>query len=138
MLFAAQERGNMQDCLALAFLGDAVYSLSARDFLLNFISGKIGVLHKELTKIVNANAQAKVYDEVCSSFDEEEKEIARRARNIKINNVPKASSLEEYKKSTSLEAVFGYNYLQEKDDRLAELFSKAIDLYKKEKGQVKK
>ena len=56
------------------------------------------------------------------SLNDKEKDIARRARNTKMNTVSKNASLADYKKATSFEAVIGYNYLLGNFDRLEQFF----------------
>lgn len=110
------------NALVLAFLGDAVYSLMAREFLVKHNTEKAGALNRKATKMVRASAQAVVFDLIKNSFDENEQNVANRAKNIHTSNIPKTSNLEEYKKATSLEAVVGYNYLIENQDRINKIF----------------
>ena len=51
-----------------------------------------------------------------------EKDIARRARNTKMNTVSKNAPLADYKKATSFEAVIGYLYLTQNFKRLQSFF----------------
>jgi 23S rRNA maturation mini-RNase III len=92
----------MNDCAVLAFLGDSVYGLRAKIFVCDKHEGKNGMLHKEANKIVCANAQATSFDFLREHLTEDEGEIARRARNVNVNNVPKAAGLENYKKATKV------------------------------------
>lgn len=110
------------NALVLAFLGDAVYSLMAREFLVKHNTEKAGALNRKATKMVRASAQAVVFDLIKNSFDENEQNVANRAKNIHTSNIPKTSNLEEYKKATSLEAVVGYNYLIGNQDRINKIF----------------
>lgn len=116
------------NALVLAFLGDAVYSLKVKEFLVRENAVKAGELNRKATSFVKASAQAVVFDVIKESLTENEKNVASRAKNIHTNNVPKNSNLEEYKKATSLEAVIGYNYLCGNDKRIDEIIKKARDL----------
>ena len=52
---------------------------------------------------------------------EEELACYKRGRNAKSHTMAKNASVEEYRKATGLEALYGYLYLQDKEDRLLAL-----------------
>ena len=58
---------------------------------------------------------------------EDEHTIARRARNSNVN-VPKSSSVREYRNSTAFEAVLGFLYETGQQDRLNELMKEAYSI----------
>lgn len=118
------------DVIEFAFLGDAYFSLLAREFVLKNYNLKMKDTQLLTTKMVRASFQAKVFDQIFEKLTEQEKEIANRARNHKTNNVPKSSNLEEYKKSTSLESIFGFNFLSGNKERCNELFEEACKIFK--------
>ncbi len=97
--------------LNLAFIGDAVWTLMVREFFCNHTRFKNNNLHKLTTKFVKAVYQAKALDELQEVLTDNEKDVARRARNTKMNTVSKNASLADYKKATGFEAVIGYLYL---------------------------
>ena len=110
------------NCLNLAFIGDAVWTMYVREFFLTHTNFKNNNLHKLTTKFVKATYQAKALDCLQEVLTEQEKDIARRARNTKMNTVSKNASLADYKKATSFEAVIGYIYLLGQYDRLQMIF----------------
>lgn len=110
--------------LNLAFIGDAVWTLLVREYFCQHTSFKNNNLHKLTTKYVKAVYQAKALELLQEELTEKEKDIARRARNTKMNTVSKNASLCEYKKATSFEAVIGYVYLLGDFDRLKYFFDK--------------
>lgn len=114
------------NALVLAFLGDAVYSLKIKEYLVKNCVEKAGALNALATKFVRASAQAKVFDLIKPGLSSDEENVANRAKNVHTNNVPKNSNLEEYKKATSLEAVVGFNFLCKNEVRINEI----IDLAK--------
>lgn len=114
---------SLNNCLNLAFVGDAVWTLFVRDYFANNTNYKNNYLHKLTTKFVKAGYQAKALDKLQDNLFELEKDIARRARNTKMNTVSKNASLADYKKATGFEAVIGYLYLTENFDRIKQLFS---------------
>jgi ribonuclease-3 family protein len=60
-------------------------------------------------------------------LDEEELRIFKRARNSKSGTTPKNANLNEYKWATGFEALVGFLYLSEKNERLNYIFEKIIN-----------
>lgn len=118
--------------LNLAFIGDAVWTMYVREYFLIHTNFKNNNLHKLTTKYVKATYQAKALDEIIETLTEKEKDIARRARNTKMNTVSKNASLADYKKATSFEAVVGYNYLLGNFEKLEQIFDKLSSNFLKE------
>lgn len=116
------------NALVLAFLGDAVYTLKVKEFLVRENIVKAGELNRMATKFVKASAQAQVFDRIKGELTANEQNIAGRAKNVHTSNVPKNSNLEEYKKATSLEAIVGYNHLCGNNARIDEIIKKAREL----------
>ncbi|MDO5021784.1 MAG: ribonuclease III domain-containing protein [Eubacteriales bacterium] len=115
------------NALQLAYIGDAVYDLLVREFVLNS-NKRLNDLHRAETGLVCAPSQAKIYSRLFESLTEEEKQIAKRGRNAQPKHrAPKAASSEEYASSTALEAVFGFLYLNGNIERIQELFSLCIN-----------
>ena len=108
--------------LNLAFIGDAVWTLFVREFFCEKTHFKNNNLHKLTTKFVKATYQSQALDKLQEILTEEEKDIARRARNTKMNTVSKNAPLADYKKATSFEAIIGYNYLLGNLNRIKEWF----------------
>ncbi|MBQ6163349.1 MAG: ribonuclease III [Clostridia bacterium] len=111
-----------QNVLALAFLGDGVYSLLVREKLVAAGDRKAGALHAESAALVNASAQAQGYGKIREFLREDEADVYRRARNAHSAHTPKNMSGCDYHSATGLEAVFGYLYLCGADGRIRELF----------------
>ena len=110
--------------LVLAFVGDAVMTLCIREHLA-LGEGKVGELHKKASEFICAHSQAVAFDKVSQTFGETEQDIARRARNVKHNTVPKNAKLADYKKATALEAVIGYHWLMGNHKRIEEIIINA-------------
>ena len=108
---------------ALAYLGDAVYSLYVRRAVLTLGYSHSGNLHAEGQKYVNAAAQAAAYDRIYEILTEEERAVARRAHNSRHLQKPKHMTVGDYRKATALEAVFGMLFYTEQKARLDELFA---------------
>lgn len=114
------------DPLVLAWIGDAYLTLAIREWLVNQSNSNSGVLHKKMKSYICATAQARTWERIYDFLTDEEKDLGRRARNRHNTSSAKNSSLADYKKATSLEAVLGYLYLTQNTQRLQELFDMII------------
>lgn len=108
--------------LTLAFVGDSVYDLLVREYLLTTGKRQVGALNKDKVSMVCCSAQTKALDKIKESLSEEEEAVFKRGRNVQVNSVPKNGSLKDYHTATGLEALFGYLYLSKKVERIRELF----------------
>ncbi len=112
--------------LALAHVGDAVFELMVRVHLAA-VGGKNGSLHRASVEMVNAAAQAGDMEKLLPLLTEEEAEVFRRGRNVKVHSVPKHARLGDYHAATGLEALFGYLYLMNRRERLNVLFAAIVE-----------
>lgn len=119
-------KSNELNGLVLAYLGDAVIELMAREAAL--ISGitEVGRLNAAVSEFVRATAQSAAVGRIENLLTEEEKAVYRRGRNTHGLSTPKSASVAEYRRSTGLEALFAHLYLEEKRERMYELFSIAF------------
>jgi ribonuclease-3 family protein len=108
--------------LGLAHMGDAVYELMVRTWLMRSGRATARGLHRAAVTYVSAPAQARGSEKILRLLSEEETAVFRRGRNTRVNSVPRSASLEEYHASTALETLFGYLYLKGRKARLNELF----------------
>jgi ribonuclease-3 family protein len=108
--------------LGLAHIGDGVYELLCRAYLCNKGGKKVGNLHKNAIKMVNAVYQAGVAEKLLPYLTEEEQDFFRRGKNAHTHAAPKSATPQEYAKATGLEALFGALYLMGRTERLNELF----------------
>lgn len=118
--------------LSLAFVGDAVFGLMVREKLITLANAPVRTLHKSSVDYVCASAQAKAIDGLLDQLDDEEMTIFKRGRNAEVNTHPKNTDIAEYHKATGLEALFGFLYLSEKNERMEQLFQLAWDIIEKE------
>ena len=114
--------GNSLNGLSLAFIGDAVYEIMVREHLLENGSLQVGKLHKMAVEYVRASYQADVFDFLEPIVGEEERGILHRGRNASATHVPKGANAIEYRKATGVESLFGWLYLEGKNERIKELF----------------
>ncbi len=106
-----------KNVLVLAYLGDAIYEVYIRKYLIEKNIVKVDNLQKEAIKYVSAKAQAKIINNLIEQniLNEEELEIFYRARNHKGTRHPKNTDIVTYKHSTGFEAIIGYLYLENKE-----------------------
>ena len=109
--------------VALAFVGDTVYSLYVRERLALSGCGKVAQLQRVAATVVSAKGQSEFLDKLLPLFTEEEAEIFRRGKNAKKGTKSKSASSLEYNRSTGLEAVLGYLYLTGQEERIKELLA---------------
>ncbi|WFA07678.1 ribonuclease III domain-containing protein [Tissierella sp. Yu-01] len=107
--------------LQLAYIGDSVYELLIRTYLLDK-NLNVNQLHRTTIKYVKAKAQSELIHKVESLLTEEEKSYVKKGRNTKTNSSPKNADMLDYKYATGFECLFGYLYLSNQDKRLSEIF----------------
>lgn len=112
--------------LGLAHLGDGVYELMVRSWLILQGFGKKGNLHRETVARVRASYQAKALARIEPLLTAEETAVAHRGRNAHVGSIPKNATRGEYAHATALEALFGYLYLNGRRERLNELFEEIM------------
>ena len=112
---------NQMSPLVWAYVGDCVYELYIRTYLVDNTRLNPHKLHIEAIKYVKAGAQADILKNLTDSLNDDEKDIVRRARNANNHHLPKNSNVQEYMYSTAFEALIGYLYLNKKYDRVKEL-----------------
>jgi len=117
--------------LQLAYIGDSVYEVFVRTFLLENMDVKVNELHKEAIKFVKAKAQSNIVHELKDELTDEEWSIVKRGRNAKSGSVPKNANINDYRYATGFEALVGFLYLLDENRRICEIFNMII------KGQLK-
>ena len=95
----------------LAHLGDAVFHLFEREREI-FAVKSAKELHSQVNRRVNAEKQAELLDFLTASLNDEERDLVRRARNIKASNYKRAVQSVS-RKATAFEALLGYLYLKD-------------------------
>lgn len=111
--------------LALAYIGDCIYDLAAREYVLSHFPGNINRMNQEKKKLVCAGAQAEIMGYLIGRdlLTAEELGVYRRGRNHKSGSHSKNSSIQEYRRATGFEALIGYLYYKEELVRMLELMS---------------
>lgn len=112
--------------LSLAYLGDAVIELLAREHILQSGCTDVGRLNAMARSFVTAQNQSAALERLLSLLNEEETAYYKRGRNAKGVHVPKSATVREYRRSTGFEALFGYLYLSGQQERMRLLFCEAF------------
>lgn len=111
--------------LQLAYVGDAVYELLVRTYILER-GLKVNDLHRDATKYVRAKSQSHIIHAIFHKLMDDEKTYVKKGRNAKSHTSPKNTSISDYRYATGLECLFGYLYLNGKDNRIEEIFQEII------------
>lgn len=122
--------------LTIAYLGDAIYELRIREYLISKGIGKVDNLHKTAIKYTSAEAQSKIMDSLIDTLSEEETEYYKRGRNSGGTHRPKNSTLRTYRNATGLESLIGALYLENKTNRLNEIIEYSINFINTENGLI--
>ena len=109
--------------LGLAHIGDGVYELLCRSYLISRGDKTVLKLHNATVELVKAPTQAKFADKLKLHLTEEEMDYFRRGKNTHTRTAPKSSTPQEYAKATGFECLFGALYLLGRKERLMELFA---------------
>ncbi len=114
--------------LTLAYMGDAVLDQHVREYIVLKLKAKPNRLHQEAKRYVSAKSQAQTLEYLMEHnwFSESEQDIVRRGRNAKSYTKAKNTDIQTYRKSSGLEAVIGFLYLEKEYDRLSALLETII------------
>ena len=107
--------------LTLAYVGDAVYELVIRTMIISKGNAPVNKLHRRSAALVKAPAQAQMMKVIEPLLSEEELHIYKRGRNAKSYTSAKNASVIDYRIATGFEALMGWFYLQERQERMLEL-----------------
>ena len=107
-----------------AYIGDAVWELFVRKKTVKMTDNAKN-LHKLTTERVKASYQAELLHSFENELTEEEKEIARRARNLPIP-IARRSNQTEYRQATAFETTIGWWCYYDKE-KLEKFLEKVIN-----------
>lgn len=107
--------------LSLAFIGDSVFATVVKTVIIERGNCQGNKLHQYSAHIVKAESQAVMYDLFLDILDEEELAVMKRGYNAKSVNTAKHATVTDYRKATGLEALMGYLFLTDREERICEL-----------------
>ncbi len=109
--------------LTLAYMGDAVIEMLAREYVLkNSGQVKPGQLVKASKEFITCEAQSDAIENILPLLTDDEEAVFKRGRNAKTQCTPKHGELIQYRRATGFEALMGYLYLKGLHGRAKELF----------------
>ncbi|TJY16451.1 Mini-ribonuclease 3 [Staphylococcus chromogenes] len=116
--------------LSLSYVGDAVLDQHVRTYIILKLQSKPNRLHQEAKRFVSAKSQAITLETLIETkwFTEEETDILKRGRNAKSYTKAKNTDVQTYRKSSALEAVIGFLYLEGQTERLHTLLDQIVKL----------
>lgn len=109
--------------ITLAFVGDAVYELLVRQYIVKHMNAPANKLHLKAVERVCCTFQSEAFSRIEPILTQEEADVFRRGRNSSTQRVPKHAKPVEYRRATGVEALFGYLYMKGNNQRIEELFS---------------
>ncbi len=113
--------------LTLAFLGDCIFDLVIRTVIVERGNRATDSLHKEKSEIVKASTQSSMAGAILEDLTEMELTVYRRGRNAKSYTSAKNASISDYRRATGFEALMGYLYLTNQEDRMIELIKTSME-----------
>ena len=96
-----------------AHIGDSVWELFVRNYVI-YKTSNSKLLHKMTTERVNAIFQKDLLLLLTPNLSDDEKELARRARNLPIP-IGRRNIQSDYRQATAFEVLIGYWYLHDKE-----------------------
>ena len=112
--------------LTLAFVGDCVFELIIRTVIVERANRSPHDLHKMKSAIVKAKTQAELGEIIQDLLSDEEQAVYKRGRNAKSGSTAKNASVGDYRKATALEALIGYLFLLNQEDRILFLVKEGL------------
>lgn len=108
--------------LVLAYLGDAVYELYIREYLIKKGYCKVNDLQNESLKYVSAKSQSEHLKRLIDNnfLTNDEIDIVKRGRNM-ASHGKKNTDIVTYKRSTGLECLIGSLKIEENIERIKEI-----------------
>ena len=117
--------------LQLALVGDAVYELYIRNYILaNNRELSVHKIHVKAISYVKAKAQSTIIQNIEHMLTEDELYIYKRGRNAKSGTIPKNAEVLDYRNATGFEALIGYLHLTGNKERISLILQKSIEILK--------
>lgn len=123
ILSRSSENPNQYSPLALAFIGDGIYNLMVKEYILSSANRPNGDLHLMSVEKINAVFQSEAYKKIEPLLTEDEISVYKRGRNAHTPRAPKKATLAQYHSATGLETLFGWFYVSGQDERMKEIFN---------------
>ena len=112
--------------LNLAYVGDTVYDLYVRAYLIHTHPETVHALHLLSARMVCAQGQARAFFALEGELTQEELSVYRRGRNAHRGTVPKNANVADYRVATGLETLLGHLWVLGREERIDQLMAVAI------------
>ena len=112
--------------LNLAYVGDTVYDLYVRAYLIHTHPETVHALHLLSARMVCAQGQARAFFALEGELTQEELSVYRRGRNAHSGTVPKNANVADYRVATGLETLLGHLWVLGREERIDQLMAVAI------------
>jgi ribonuclease-3 family protein len=117
----------MMNGAKLAYIGDAVYEVYIRTYIMNNYRSTVNELNKKAVSFVKASSQAKIVTYLKPYLSDYEWAVVMRGRNMKTSTPAKNANIKDYKMATGFEALIGLLHLKGEKDRMEELIIHGIE-----------
>lgn len=133
-----KQQAELLNGIALAYIGDAVYEVLVRDYLLTKGLTKPAMLQKNATRFVSAKAQAKIIEAMSEAefLNDYELTYFKRGRNAHSKTTAKNTDVVTYRISTGFEAVIGILHLNEEKERLQEFWNFCLKTVEEQQSEL--
>lgn len=120
-----------EQVLKLAFLGDTLFGIITRNYLISKYSNsiKINEMHNKNSELVCAKNQSMIADRLVDELlTDDEIDFFKHARNAHSHSKSKNSSIVDYRKATGLEALLAFLFYKD-ENRLKVIMAKIIQIF---------
>ena len=114
--------------LNLAYVGDTVYDLYVRAYLIHTHPETVHNLHLLSARMVCAQGQARAFFALEPELTEEELAVYRRGRNAHSGTVPRNANVADYRVATGLETLLGHLWVLGREERIDRLMAVAVQV----------
>ena len=121
------EQAAAMNPLALAYIGDGIFSDLIRKYLLGCGHQTVNFMTKTSISYVRASAQAQIIRALLPQLSEAEERMVKRGRNT-ASQVPKNANPADYRYATGFETLIGYLFLCGESERMKNLIYQSIDV----------
>ena len=113
--------------LVLAYIGDSIYDLVIRTYLISLGNMPVNKITRHACRLVKAETQSKLIGILEEQLTENELSVYKRGRNAKSYTSAKNATIGDYRRATGFEALMGYLYLDGQYDRLTKLVHTGLE-----------
>lgn len=107
--------------LVLAYIGDSIYDLVIRTYLISLGNMPVNKINRMRAGWSRQETQSKLIGILEEQLTENELSVYKRGRNAKSYTSAKNATIGDYRRATGFEALMGYLYLDGQYDRLTKL-----------------